>query len=103
MAVEKERNDVGSSNGILQSQVDSLSREIESEREEWSRRRAELQGKILQYLSDQEKILSVEKESRETMQAHMQEQLDAVKATLERSVQDLRAQLADERRLQTTD
>lgn len=101
-AAEKDKNHQGSCNSMLELQLESLGREIKSEREEWSLRRAELQKNIILHISEQENVLSAERLARETLQGSIQKQIDSEKAAHDLRVQELFQQFAEERRLQAS-
>lgn len=101
---ERERQNQISNVSVLQSQVKSVSSTLDSEREEWARRRSDLLDKIMQHITEQERGTKQDRQARE-LQAdqHRQELRQLVADCCSQEREQTQAVVARARQILDTD
>jgi len=100
LALDSERQSRNSALGALQSQLVAISQDIAKEREEWTQQRADIRTSLFKHLAELQELVMQERRAREhSVAAEAREQAQHFHKAMEDSKEELRGQLAEERRL----
>lgn len=82
-SIESQADDQSTALQVLQAEVHTLRADVATERETWAQRRADIQGKIVQYIEEQRGLLMEERTAREAAERQTAEERADRVASLE--------------------